>query len=223
MLLGLVFTPVVAQAQPAGPGTLSHFGLARKDCVGTARNTTSKVWFTVADGVLSDVYAPTIDNTNVETLQFIVTDGRSFTDLQSRDMTYTVSADRTGMACTVTARNRNYRLTTDYITDPQRDSVLIRTHLDGPRDLKLYVRYDPNINGNGGGGPQNGGADNATVDNDTTALVSSDPNTVTSAPNRDYGVPLAGALRADRPFRQANSGYVGTDSDGLVQLDRDHG
>src|SRR5512132_3254549 len=54
-------------APPAtdGPGALSHFDLARKDCVGTARNTTSKVWFTVANGVLSDVYFPTNDNTNV--------------------------------------------------------------------------------------------------------------------------------------------------------------
>ena len=50
-------------AAPDGPGALSHFDLARKDCVGTARNTTSKVWFTVAHGVLSDVYFPTIDNT----------------------------------------------------------------------------------------------------------------------------------------------------------------
>ena len=62
-------------AAPDGPGALSHFDLARKDCLGTARNTTSKVWFTVADGVLSDVYYPTIDNTNVETLQYLVTDG----------------------------------------------------------------------------------------------------------------------------------------------------
>ena len=52
-----------------GPGALSHFDLARKDCIGTARNTTSKVWFTVANGVLSDVYSPTIDNTNVSTLR----------------------------------------------------------------------------------------------------------------------------------------------------------
>ena len=46
-----------AQAAPApgAPGALSHFDLARKDCVGTARNTTSRVWFTVANGVLSDV------------------------------------------------------------------------------------------------------------------------------------------------------------------------
>src|SRR5579875_2016030 len=64
-----------------GPGALSYFDLARKDCIGTARNTTSKVWFTLADGVLSDVYFPTVDNTNVKTLQYIVTDGRTFTDL----------------------------------------------------------------------------------------------------------------------------------------------
>ncbi|HET6868146.1 MAG TPA: hypothetical protein VFH80_19690, partial [Solirubrobacteraceae bacterium] len=32
---------------PAGtaPGSESYFDLARKDCVGTARNTSSKVWF----------------------------------------------------------------------------------------------------------------------------------------------------------------------------------
>ena len=56
-------------AAPDGPGALSHFDLARKDCLGTARNRTSKVWYTVANGVLSDVYYPTVDTTNVETLQ----------------------------------------------------------------------------------------------------------------------------------------------------------
>src|SRR6476660_2556987 len=75
---------------PDGPGALSHFDLARKDCLGTARNSTSKVWFTVANGVLSDIYYPTVDNTNVETLQYVVTDGATFTDLQTRDTTYTV-------------------------------------------------------------------------------------------------------------------------------------
>src|SRR3979409_2536295 len=71
-----------AVSAPDGPGALSYFDLARKDCLGTARNSTSKVWYTVANGVLSDVYYPTIDNTNVQTLQFVVTDGSSFTDLQ---------------------------------------------------------------------------------------------------------------------------------------------
>ena len=80
-----------ASTAPGAPGSLSHFDLARKDCLGTARNTTSKVWYTVANGVLSDVYYPTVDNTNVETLQYIVSDGSTFTDLQSRDMTYTAA------------------------------------------------------------------------------------------------------------------------------------
>ena len=64
-----------AAVAPDPPGVQSYFDLARKDCVGTARNTGSKVWFTVADGVLSDVYWPTVDATNVHTLQYLVTDG----------------------------------------------------------------------------------------------------------------------------------------------------
>src|SRR5947209_3471307 len=123
---------VSASSAPDGPGALSHFDLARKDCIGTARNTTSKVWFTVANGVLSDVYSPTIDNTNLETLQYVVTDGQTFTDLQTRDTTYTVrSTDPSSMACQVTstAKSGKYRLVTEYITDPARDSVVLETRL----------------------------------------------------------------------------------------------
>ena len=213
------------QAAPGGPGALSHFDLARKDCLGTARNRTSKVWYTVADGVLSDVYAPTIDNTNVETLQYVVTDGRTFTDLQARDMTYTVrSTDRSGMACQVTSTDKDgrYRLVTDYVTDPARDSVAMRTKVvSRVKGLQVYVRYDATVNGNGGGGTDNGGADDAAVDR-TSALVSSDTSTESQATNRDYAVPLYGALRADKRFRSTSSGYVGTASDGLTSLDADH-
>src|ERR1700731_5334046 len=108
-----------SHAASDGPGNLSHFDLARKDCLGTARNSTSKVWYTVANGVLSDVYFPTADNTNVETLQFVVTDGQTFTDLQSRDTTYTVqSLDSRSLECriTSTAKNGRYQILTDYLT-----------------------------------------------------------------------------------------------------------
>ena len=128
--------PATEAVAPGAPGALSHFDLARKDCLGTARNTRSKVWYTVAGGVLSDVYSPTIDNTNVETLQYVVTDGSTFTDLQSRDMTYTVrSLDASGMACRVvsTASSGAYRLVTDYVTDPDRDAVVVSTRLEPAR------------------------------------------------------------------------------------------
>jgi glucan 1,4-alpha-glucosidase len=183
------------------------------------------VWYTVAGGVLSDVYSPTVDNTDVETMQFLVTDGRTFTHLQTRDMTYRVRAlDASGLSCEVTSTPRagGYRVVAQYLTDPRRDAVVVRVRLVGPAGLALYVRLDPTVNGNGGGGADNGGADDATVDPATTALVSSDTNTASNAVNRTYAVPTSMALRADRPFPVASSGYAGTASDGLVQLDADH-
>ena len=212
---------------PGGPGTLSHFDLARKDCLGTADNTTSKVWYTIAGGVLSDVYYPTIDNTNVETLQYIVTDGSTFTDLQTRDMSYTVQAlDRGGMECqvTTTAKSGAYSIVTDYLTDPGRNTLLMRVRMHNATHspLQLFVRFDPTINGNGGGGGGNGGADSATVDGSTghPVMVAYDTNTATNAVNRTYAQPVFAAL--DGPFDEAGSGFAGTAGDGLNQLDASH-
>ena len=228
LLVGTTNASAAPPAQVAaggGPGALSHFDLARKDCVGTARSGTSKVWFTVANGVLSDVYEPTIDTTNVETMQFVVTDGRTFTDLQTRDATYTVAADSTGMACTVTttAKSGAWQLTSTFVTDPARDTVLVGVALRGltvpTRSLHLYDRLDQTIGGHGGGGTDNAGADTATTDASTGALVASDPTTATAATHRDYAVPTSLALRADRPFLSGSNGFVGTSSDGLSQLD----
>ncbi|HEU5392465.1 MAG TPA: glycoside hydrolase family 15 protein [Streptosporangiaceae bacterium] len=200
--------------------------MARKDCLGTAAGQGCKVWYTVAGGVLSDVYEPTIDNTDVSTLQYIVTDGSTFTDLQSRDMTYTAAADPTGMACTVTSTDarHGYRLVTTYITDPARDTVLMHTSLQALpgsgvslAGLHLYARLDAHVNGNGGGGSANVGANSGTVDDSGVPVVFS-TNTVTNAANRDYAVPTYMAL-ASTPQGTASVGYAGSASDGLTQLD----
>ncbi|MGH3784834.1 MAG: glycoside hydrolase family 15 protein [Pseudonocardiaceae bacterium] len=220
--------PAAGMTAPGAPGVLSRFDLARKDCVGTAANATSKVWYTVADGVLSDVYSPTVDNTNVETMQYVVTDGHSFTDLQTRDLTYTVSADPTGMACTVLATStaHGYQLVTTYVADPAQDAVVAHTTVRGthgraPQGLELYVRLDAHVNGNGGGGQANGGADSAVIDTSThTPLpVAYDIATTTEAANRDYAVPTFMALGATGGLTKASVGYAGTASDGLTQLD----
>jgi glucan 1,4-alpha-glucosidase len=219
-------THVLTVTAPISHGDLSHFDLARKDCLGTARNTTSKVWYTVANGVLSDVYYPTVDNTNVETLQYVVTDGSTFTDLQTRDMTYGVEAlpGSGGMACrvTATAKSGKYSVTTDYVTDPSRNTVLMHVAFKAQDpSYRLYVRFDPTVNGNGGGGPGNGGGDSATIDSSTghPVLVSYDTNTATNAANRDYAQPVYAAL--DGPLADGSSGLAGTASDAIDSTNSD--
>lgn len=221
--------PAVSGSAPDGPGATSYLDLGRKDCLGTARNGTSQVWYTVADGVLSDVYYPTTDNTDNNTVQYIVTDGHTFTDLQQRDMAYTVRAlDGTGMACQVTAASaaHGYRLITDFITDPAHDSVVMHTTYQPltrqASTYQVYVRYNAMINGTGGGGGQNGGAGSATIDPATTALVSYNTGTQSTTAQRDYQVPVYGTLAANLPFTAETSGFAGQPSDGLTQLDTSH-
>src|SRR5579859_3239568 len=223
---GAASAAATAATAPGAPGAASYFDLARKDCLGTSAGTGSRVWYTVAGGVLSDVYEPTIDNTDVSTLQYVVTDGSTFTDLQARDMTYTVAADPTGMACTVTSADarHGYRLVTTYITDPARDTVLMHTRLQalpGSRvslaGLHLYARLDAHVNGNGGGGTENAGANSGVLDASGVPVVFS-TSTVTNAANRDYAVPTYMAL-ASTSEGAASVGYAGTASDGLTQLD----
>ena len=129
-------------------------------------------------------------------------------------MTYTAAAinDTAGMACriTATANSGKYTIATDYITDPNRNSVLMRVvFTPAVGGLQLFVRFDPTVNGNGGGGSGNGGADDATVDDSTghPVLVASDLVTATNAANRDYAQPVFAAL--DGSFTAASSGFVG--------------
>ncbi len=130
------------------------------------------------------------------------------------------------MACRVTstAKSGAYKLVTDYVTDPARNTVLMSTQLTPVRAGKyqVYVRFDATVNGNGGGGAGNGGADNAVTDTSTghPIAVSYDTNTTTNAANRDYAQPVYAAL--DGPFSRVTSGFVGTASDGLTELDANH-
>src|SRR5579863_2306801 len=218
--------PAPTTTAPGSPGSESYFDLARKDCVGTARNTGSKVWFTVAGGVLSDTYWPTIDATNVHTLQYIVSDGHSFTDLQTRDMTYVVEPDRTGIACTIVAssRSHDYKIVTTYLADPSRDAVLMHVRFMGPHGDRLYVELDPLAGGTGGGGAQNAGGNTASLvsSEGQTVPVDSNTNTTTDAVNRDYAVPTYMALESSTGFSDTSVGYAGTPSDGLAMLDSAH-
>src|SRR5271163_492653 len=68
------------------PGIPPRWTRSAKDIVGTAYSTASHVWFTISNGVLNEIYFPTIDMPQVRDLQFLVSDGESFFNEQRRDM-----------------------------------------------------------------------------------------------------------------------------------------
>src|SRR6516225_2928689 len=63
---------------PGGPGIEPRWTRGAKEAVGTAYAVSSRVWYTVANGVLTEVYYPTIDSPQVRDLQYLVTDGETF-------------------------------------------------------------------------------------------------------------------------------------------------
>src|SRR5215472_9969324 len=68
------------------PGIAPAWATSSKDGVGTAYSTSSRVWFTLAQGILTEVYYPTIDRPQIRDAQFLVTDGETFFHDERRDL-----------------------------------------------------------------------------------------------------------------------------------------
>src|SRR6476620_12776265 len=57
---------------PGGPGKDAQWATAAKQGIGTSASLESKVWFTLADGVMTEFYYPDVTTANVHLLQFVV-------------------------------------------------------------------------------------------------------------------------------------------------------
>jgi glucoamylase len=111
----------------------------------------SKVWFTVAQGILTEVYWPLLDRPQIRDLQFLVTDGRSFFWEERRDGISDVQWVETGVpAFRVTTRDVSglFRLEKTIFTDPDLQAVRMKVKfLPNQPGLKLYVLYNPTAGG----------------------------------------------------------------------------
>jgi glucoamylase len=140
---------------PGAPGGASAWTTGEKVAIGTSAGTTSKVWFTAANGITTEVFYPRADVPNVQDLQYAVTDGSSFVDFERDATTHAVTMpDEKALEYTITntAKNGRYRLTNTYVTDPARATLLLRTRfqsLDGG-SYRLYTVFNPSL---GGGAP----------------------------------------------------------------------
>src|SRR5215510_3552406 len=126
----------------------AHWATAAKNGFGTSTTLSSKVWFTLADGVMTEVFYPTLDLPNVQTLQIHVDTGTR----TENEITDTIHRLELPNPAALTfrqiniAKNGAYTITKTYITDPRHNTVLIDIEFISRGDLTAWVRYDPSLN-----------------------------------------------------------------------------
>ena len=201
-------TPALAATAPGSPGANATWNESNVTGFADSLGSASKVWYTLGNGELENVFYPETDTPDTFGLQYIVTDGSSFASTETASTTHTISlVDPTSLVWQQvnTASNGDYKITKTYIADPSRSVILIQTTFDNLSSsaLQLYADYLPQLNNDGMG--NTGGTDSTSGD-----LVASN-GTVSSA------------LTASTGFSQASTGYVGTSSDGSSMLTSSYG
>lgn len=196
LLLIIVIAGQTVAAQDA------HWATAAKNGFGTSVTLNSKVWFTLANGVMTEVFYPTLDVPNVQTLQLQVAIGGRF-ESELDDTVHRLelpSANALTFRQVNNAKNGQYTITKTYVTDPRANTVLIDIDFRATNEAKLYVHYDPSLN-------NSGLHDSASTERD--AMLAIDGNKASAlipscgfesfVPNQTKGnVVQAGVLKANR-------------------------
>lgn len=201
----LEYTP----AATGGPGIEPRWTHSAKDVVGTAYSTSSRVWFTVSDGVISEVYYSTLDRPQIRDLQYLVTDGETFfhDTHRSQDTSIDYLGEHgLGVRIVNSDPDGRYQLVIEAITDPHQACLLLETEIQGDpafiRKLHLYAMLAPHLEvggwGNNGNVTRIAGREFLTAHKNGTWL----------------------AMVATAPFVKRSCGYVGT-TDGWQDLARD--
>src|SRR5215469_5456264 len=196
-----------AGVAPGAPGANATWNESSLQAFADSVGSSSKVWYTLGNGELENVFFPQTDTPDTFGLQYIVTDGSSFTASETTGTSHSISlVDSTSLVWQQvnTATNGDFTITKTYVADPSRSVVLVQTTFDNlsSHPLSLYADYLPQLNNDGMG--NTGGTDSASGD-----LVASNGS-------------VSSALAASAAFAQTTSGYVGSSSDGSAQLAGSH-
>ncbi|MGI8470056.1 MAG: glycoside hydrolase family 15 protein [Pyrinomonadaceae bacterium] len=149
--------PTLAQTLASGaPGKDAQWATAGKQAIGTSASLESKIWFTLAEGVMTEVYYPDVTTANVHLLQFIVVNPKTRrVETERDDANHEIKVlrpDSLTFQQTNSAKSGEWKITKTYTTDIERDSVLINVQLQTKnKNLNLYVYYDPSLGNRGMG------------------------------------------------------------------------
>ena len=182
-----------------------------KDLVMTALGT-SRLWATMARGIVTEVYWPAVDQPQVKDFGFLVAGPGWWQEVKRVDR-YTLSTPEAGLMLPTivhTSASQAYRLTLRPVVDPGHDALLVDYELAGA-DARLYPLLAPHL-GTSQITPESQwgtlGADNTAWAGEDMALFASD------------GARFL-CLLAQPGFTRAGAGYVG-DTDGWTDFSR-HG
>ena len=140
------------------PGIPPRWTSSANSGVGTALNSTSRVWFTLSHGILNEIYYPQVDQACTRDLGLIVTDGNDFFSEEKRHTQHQVdylAENVPAFRLVNTCEQGHYRIETKVVADPQRDVVMQSIHfmpLHGSlNDFRLYVLLAPHLGNRGNG------------------------------------------------------------------------
>src|SRR5256712_14182091 len=127
---------------PGGPGAPPMWGPGRKMAFGAAPGPRSKLWYTLAEGTLSEVFFPFLDHVALHELRFFVSAGGAPPVDDSADGQHTISWISPGVpAFRVETTHHEYRLTKEFFSDPEENAMLIAaTFTPELPDLRLYTQ-----------------------------------------------------------------------------------
>lgn len=142
---------------PGAPGISPRWTSSAKDGIGTAYNTSSRLWFTLSHGIVNEIYYPHVDTPNTRDLQFLVTDGETFCHEEKRDLDHVIEYPEHGALIyrlINSDRAGRYRITKEIIGCPHSSVLLIHTCLEIPdptlRDkLRIFALFAPHLKDTG--------------------------------------------------------------------------
>jgi glucoamylase len=180
-----------------GPRSSGAWAEGQKDMIGTAIGETSRVWFSLVRGRLTEVFYPTPDRACLRSLSFLVADDR-FVSEEEVDTVHGCACpfdDVPLLAYDNRDRAGRYRIEKETIADPRSSVVLQHVRWSAPRHLRVYCSLRPQL-------------DNCADDNHAIVL-------------EHRGVPFLAAHRAgvavalacSKPWVRCSAGVVGA-SDG---------
>jgi glucoamylase len=192
------------------PGIDPRWTHSNKTGIGTAYSASSHLWFTIWNGIVTEVYYPTVDRPQLRDLQYLITDGETFFHEEKRDLTLKterISDHALGYRCINKDVQGRYTITKDVIADPHAPCLLVHTRLSTRNKairskLKLFALCAPHL--------EIGGAGNSGY----VALVNGWRILMAQKGSKWM------AMGATIPFTRLSCGYVGT-SDGWTDLHED--